>query len=103
MPTLVVFGASSAIAQEVARLYSRDRWSLVLAARNPEKLQTLKQDMTARGAASVHTLAADLADTAQHEMLFTNIRALGEFDHVLIAHGSLTDQPRAEADSQYAL
>lgn len=103
MPTLLIFGAASAIAQEVARLYSRQKWSLILVARSAEKLEVLKQDMTARGASSVHTFVADLADTDKHELLFHEISALGQFDHVLIAHGSLTDHPRAELEPKYAL
>lgn len=103
MSTLVVFGASSAIAQEVTRLYASDKWSLVLVARSAEKLLTLKQDMTARGASAVHTFVADLADSTLHESLFHEISAVGAIEHVLIAHGSLTDQPRAEMDPQYAV
>lgn len=103
MPTVAIFGATSAIAQEVARLYAREKWGLILVGRNVEKLDTIKQDMTARGATSVHTLAADLAETSKHEELLQRITTAGTFEHVLIAHGSLTDQPRAEIDPQYAL
>ena len=97
---ILIFGATSAIAQAVARRYAKRGARFFLVARNAERLATVAADLKARGAAEVETAAADLADLSRHASLVSQARtALGTFDRVLIAHGTLTDQKAAEADA----
>ncbi len=97
---ILIFGATSAIAQAVARRYAKRGARFFLVARNAERLATVAADLKARGAAEVETAAADLADLSRHASLVSQARtALGTFDRVLVAHGTLTDQKAAEADA----
>ncbi|MGE4062286.1 MAG: SDR family oxidoreductase [Rhodospirillaceae bacterium] len=96
---VVIFGATSAIAQAVARLYAPMGAKFFLAARNEERLATVARDLSARGAAQVDTARADLADLATHAHLIARAKsALGTFDRVLIAHGTLSHQQACEAN-----
>ena len=63
MQKVLIIGATSAIAQEVAKLYAKSGFQLFLVARNTEKLEQVAQDLDVRGAAAVATHACDLSDT----------------------------------------
>jgi decaprenylphospho-beta-D-erythro-pentofuranosid-2-ulose 2-reductase len=93
---VVIIGATSAIAQEVAKLYSSAGASLFLVARDESKLQAVAADLRVRGAAGVETFVADLADRSRDAAIVT---AAGIPDVVLIAHGSLPDQRVVERDA----
>lgn len=100
---IAVFGATSAIAEAVARRYARERAELFLAGRREEALQAIATDLEVRGAGRVATWAGDLADAAQHPPLLAAMdAAIGRPDVALLAWGTLTDQARAEADPLYA-
>jgi len=93
MKKVLIIGATSAIATEVARLYARSGAALHLLGRNTERLDRLAQDLSVRGASAVHTATFDARDLASHERLLEQARSnLGEIDCVLIAHGDLPDQ-----------
>lgn len=92
-----IIGATSAIAQEVAKAYAERGASLFLVARDEAKLLAVASDVRVRGAASVDAHVADLADRAAHEAI---VRAAGDaLDVVLIAHGSLPDQHAIDRDA----
>lgn len=94
---MVIFGATSAIAQAVARLYAKKGARFFLVARNDERLAIVAADLRARGAAQVETANADLADLSLHANLVARAQsALGALDRVLVAHGTLTNQRVAE-------
>ena len=94
----LVLGASSAIAQETARLLARDGDALFLVARDPAKLDAVAADLRLRGASKVETLVADLDDCAGHEAILDRAHsALGGIDVALVAQGVLGDQQRAQA------
>jgi len=94
---IVIFGATSAIAQAVARLYAAQGARLFLIARNEERLETVAADLRARGAAQVASMSADLAEAAEHPHLIAKAQSvLGTFDRVLIAHGTLSNQAACE-------
>lgn len=96
---VVIFGATSAIAQAVARLYAPAGAKFFLVARNPERLAVVATDLGARGAAQVDTAAADLADLSAHAHLIARAKsALGTFDRILIAHGTLGNQAAGQAN-----
>jgi len=95
MERVLVLGATSAIAQQVARLYAARRASLFLVARNRERLSAVADDLRVRGA-SVETAVADLDDSAVHGELFARAAPL---DIVLLAHGVLGDPQRTARDA----
>jgi short-subunit dehydrogenase len=93
---VVIIGATSAIAQEVAKLYANAGASLFLVARNEAKLLAVAADLRVRGAADVETFVADLADRSRDAEI---VAAAGPTpDVVLIAHGSLADQRAIDTD-----
>jgi len=96
---VLIFGATSAIAQAVARRYADTQATFVLVARDAAKLAANVADLTARGATVSATLVADLEDGDRHgEWVAAAVAALGTLDVVLIAHGTLPDQAQCEAD-----
>jgi short-subunit dehydrogenase len=101
---LIILGATSKIAQEVARLAAAERKELLLVARHREHLSTVAGDLAARGAVAVHRICADLADVSSHETLVSEILAkMPDPDTLLVAYGTLGDQQRAEEAADYAL
>jgi decaprenylphospho-beta-D-erythro-pentofuranosid-2-ulose 2-reductase len=93
MTPVLIVGATSAIAQETARIYAKRGANLFLAARDSEKLTLVASDLTLRGAASVDTLTVDALDFDQHaEVTNAALKSLKELDVVLVAHGTLSDQ-----------
>lgn len=101
---ILVVGASSAIAEAVARRYAAQGARLFLVARNAERLQAQAADLKTRGAAEVRSTVADLNDFTHHEDLVAHAwQAWNGLDLVLIAHGTLGDQKACEADFDLAL
>jgi decaprenylphospho-beta-D-erythro-pentofuranosid-2-ulose 2-reductase len=103
METVLVLGATSAIAQATARRFAAAGARLFLVARNPDRLEAVAADLRSRGATEVATRAADLTDpTSQAHAVAAAFQSLGRVDHVLIAHGVLPDSERADANATYA-
>ncbi len=101
---VLIVGATSAIATEVARLFARDGSSFFLVGRSPEKLTALCDDLMVRGAVSAEWTAADLTQTGDHPRLLAEAdRVLGGYDMVLIAFGTLANQKASEASVDVAL
>ena len=95
---VAIFGATSAIAQAVARRMAARGDALVLVGRDAARLQAVAADLEVRGAPAAHTLVADLNDTAHHADLVRQAwAALGGVDIALIAHGYLGSQREAES------
>lgn len=95
---LAVFGATSAIAQETAKLHARDGDRLFLVARDAERLGIVARDLEIRNGQEVGRLAVDLNDLAAHAGVVDRAgEALDGLDTVLIAHGVLGDQQRCQA------
>jgi decaprenylphospho-beta-D-erythro-pentofuranosid-2-ulose 2-reductase len=93
---ILIFGATSAIAEEVARLYAARGARLYLVGRNAEKLGRIAG---ALGSAVVAARAADLDDTSSAQRLVDEAAAvLGGVDVAVIAHGLLGDQAATERD-----
>lgn len=97
---LVVFGATSAIAQATARNFARDGAEIVLVGRDQQKLDRIRDDLKVRGAKSAAIISADLNDIDRHTALVDEAAELlgGVIDAVLIAHGTLGDQQRSQQD-----
>jgi short-subunit dehydrogenase len=101
---ILVLGATSKIAQEIARLAAADKKELLLVARHQERLNTVAGDLLARGAGKVQCVCADLADISGHDAVIGDILAKApDFDTILLAYGTLGDQTRAEESPDYAV
>lgn len=94
---VVIIGATSAIAQEVAKLYAAEGASLFLVARDAAKVEAVANDLRVRGG-DVSTFVADLAARESDRSI---VDAAGEeIDVVLIAHGTLPDQRAIDGDAR---
>jgi short-subunit dehydrogenase len=101
---ILIIGATSGIAEAVARLYAEQGAALFLVARNDEKLQVIAADLVARGATRVQSFVMDANDSNLiPQMVDTAWKAFDAFDVALVAQGTLPDQARAETDITYAL
>ena len=98
MRKVLIVGATSAIAQATARLLAARGDRLFLAARNPERLEVVRQDLVVRGAGSVDVMVLDANERTRHAALLAAAeQAMGGLEIVLIAHGVLSDQKACEA------
>lgn len=99
MRRVVIFGATSAIAQATARLFAAEGARLFLVARNPERLEAVAADLRTRGAALVVTAIANLDALDGHAALVEQGRAaLDGIEAVLIAYGTLGNQQDCQQD-----
>lgn len=104
MKKILVIGATSAIAQEVCRIYSKEGASFFLWGRNSQFLETIAQDLKVRGANNIQILSHDLNDLDFHATGVQNAwQSLGGFDIVLLAHGILGNQRDAEKNQDELL
>ena len=94
-----LFGASSGIAEQVARLFAERGDRLVLVARDAGALQRIADDLKVRGAAQVETVVADFSDLESlGEVAAMAWAACDGLDTALVAYGTLPDQKRTETD-----
>jgi decaprenylphospho-beta-D-erythro-pentofuranosid-2-ulose 2-reductase len=98
--TVLVLGGGSEIAQAtLRRLVANRTRTIVLAAREPEKLAGVVDELRALGATRVETVAFDAEAADSHEALIDDvIDRVGDLDLVLVAFGVLGDQAEAERD-----
>lgn len=93
MRKVLIVGATSAIAEAVARLLAAQGDLLYLVGRRAEALEAIAADLRVRGAGQVQTEAMDANTIERHVALLEHVDvALGGLDTVLIAHGTLSDQ-----------
>lgn len=93
MRKVLIVGATSAIAEAVARLLAAQGDLLYLVGRRAETLEAIAADLRVRGAARVQTEVMDANAIERHASLLDHADvALGGLDTVLIAHGTLSDQ-----------
>ena len=98
MKKILIFGATSAIAESCCRQFAIQNKSLFLYGRDKNKLQLIAKDLKIRGALQV---AFDYFDAEEHQ---ENARLLIEkadkeligFDTVVLAHGILPNQRKCQ-------
>ena len=95
MKRVVILGATSAIAQEVARLFALRGDALHLVARSAERLQALAADLRTRGASAVSIAARDL-NLEPEAVIAEAWAAQGGCDVLLLAHGILGDPSESD-------
>jgi decaprenylphospho-beta-D-erythro-pentofuranosid-2-ulose 2-reductase len=100
--TVLIVGATSGIAQAVARRYAQTGASLFLVARDSAKLDAVAADLRVRGASAVDVFVMDVNDTDRLTVMQQSAwQALGQVELALVAHGTLPDAERARIDSAY--
>jgi decaprenylphospho-beta-D-erythro-pentofuranosid-2-ulose 2-reductase len=100
----LIVGATSGIAEAVARRYAEQGARLFLVGRNAAKLEAVAADLLVRGATDVRRYVLDITEhDAIPTMVETVWKEYGAVDMALIAHGTLPDQQRTEIEFPYAI
>lgn len=96
MHNVLIIGATSAIASDIARILARRGAQLFLIGRNAQKLGGLVEELETWVAGS---RAMTFDDASANEVAIRDaVEALGGLDLALIAQGYLSDQVRSESD-----
>lgn len=94
---IVIFGATSAIAQAWARIQAVQGAAFYLLGRDMQKLDAVKNDLLARGASNVQLHAMDMAQAQDYSVVMEKIHAsMPRTDIALFAQGILPDQRALE-------
>jgi short-subunit dehydrogenase len=99
-PTLLILGACSEIATPLARLYAQNGYSIILAARRAERLETLAMDLRIRYSQKVEIQEFDVLETAGHKAFLERIGILP--DTVITLIGLMTPNDEALSDFKTA-
>lgn len=100
---IVILGALSGIATELARIYAARGAHLGLLGSSADRLAALAADLRVRGATRVETLATDLAAPGSYEATIGGFAdKMGGIDVLILAYGILGDEARARGDSEHA-
>lgn len=104
MSNIVIIGATSAIAMAIQRQLVDSEARFYLVGRNQSHLDEVANDLRIRGAESCLTAAVDMRHLDKFETILADIVAkMGRLDIVIFAHGTLTDQARAQRESDYLI
>lgn len=100
--TIMISGATSAIAQAFARRHATRGAHFYLLGRNTDKLDIVKADLIARGAGKVECENIDFSGQPDYNSLVESVSSkAGQIDIILLAQGILTDEARAHSDVDY--
>ena len=101
--SILILGGRSEIGIELARRLAPGA-TLVLAARNADRLDEQVARLEAAGAAAVHSREFDADDLASHGRLVASVvDDYGPIHTAVLAFGILGDQARAEVDAAHAV
>ena len=90
MQNVLIVGATSDIAQAVARKFAAEGWSLTLAALEDDLLEPIAGDLSVRAGADVRTLRFDALDFEGHRALYESLPVRP--DAVVACFGYMSDQ-----------
>ena len=101
MSYVLIIGAKSDIAKEVAREYAKNGYDLYLAARECEKLEDLAHDIRLRSDVVVQIKELDIAAFETHESFYASLepKPLG----VIVVSGYMAEQKECEKDWEKTL
>jgi len=96
MSYVLIIGAKSDIAKEVARVYAKNGFSLYLAARGIETLDDFASDIKLRNSVDVKLKEFDMVDFENHQSFYEN---LSPKPHgVIVVAGFMANQKECEKD-----
>ena len=101
---ILIIGATSAIAQAIAKIYAKNGDNLFLVARNSAKLNECCQDLQVKYATKIKTFTLDLNLINEHPKYLSEALAYFQnIDIAVIAHGTLPNQKECEISTQNTL
>ena len=94
MSYVLIIGAKSDIAKEVARVYAKNGYNIYLAARESDSLEDLKQDIETRSGVDVKLKEFDITSYDTHEEFYASLeeKPLG----VIVVSGYMPEQKSAQ-------
>ncbi len=96
---ILIFGATSAIAYETAKLFAKDGASLYLCARDEDDLKRLSEDLKVRGAKEIGYSKFDAMDKSSIIKAIDDcLTKSPDLDGLFIAYGTLPDQKLCESN-----
>ncbi|MDF7822462.1 SDR family oxidoreductase [Pontiellaceae bacterium B12227] len=96
MKNVLILGATSDMAQAIAKKYAAEGWSLTLAALEKELLEPIAGDLQVRNEIAVQTLEFDATDFSNHRKLYESLST--KPDVVIAAFGYMSDQDEVRND-----
>ena len=101
MSYVLIIGAKSDIAKEVARVYAKNGYDLYLAARQSDSLNDLANDIKIRSNVDVKLKEFDITNFKSHSNFYTNLESkpIG----VIVVAGYMTEQKECENDFEKTL
>ncbi len=95
-PLVLITGASSGIGADLARIFAREGYDLIITARREDRLEALADELADQ--AQVTVVAVDLAKTRGPAKLHEAVQVLGRDVDVLVNNaGVMSSEPFAEA------
>lgn len=88
--TALITGASRGIGYELARLFARDGYNLVLVARSAGKLAEMKQQYESKAGVQVRVIVKDLAQPSAPQEIFDELQREGVAVDVLVNNAGFT-------------
>jgi short-subunit dehydrogenase len=82
--TVLITGATSGIGYELAKLFAKDEYSLVIVSRSEENAQKISDEMMGYGARGVIALEKDLSQMGAGEEIYNELKAQGIEIDVLV-------------------
>ena len=96
MPSILILGATSDIAQAIAHSFADKKFDIILAGRQMDELQRIEKDITIRFGVYVSSQFFDAANPAHHAEFVKNLQPVPEV--VACVFGYLGDQLKAQGN-----
>lgn len=96
MKNILILGATSDMAQAIARKYATAGWSLTLAALEKDLLEPIASDLAVRSGSEIQTLEFDATDFSNHRNLYESLTT--KPDVVIACFGYMSDQIEVRSD-----
>jgi short-subunit dehydrogenase len=90
MKNVLILGATSGLAQAMAKKFAAEGWSLSLAARNMDSLEPVAGDLRVRSSADIHAMEFDAVDFSSHKNFYESLET--KPDVVVCVFGYMGDQ-----------
>jgi len=105
-PTALVTGASGGIGYEMARLFARDGYQLVLVSRNGKRLKEVAAELQSLGSPAVRVIAKDMEELEAPDEIFAETERAGITVDVLVNNAAFGARGRfsdIELDTELAM
>lgn len=79
--TVLITGASTGIGYELAKLYAKDKFHVILVARGKEKLEQVAAELTKDYGCDTTVLACDLSEPKAAQQLYDQVKAKKKKSH----------------------